>query len=148
MEYKQCLVQLDEVLNHLNEEELEKIPYEIRESIKQNKDTEYAWNYDSSKSLNEQELDRKVIAMLSYLNMEYLLNEEQKKLMEDMHKFNEKKIQEELSYGNDMEDIFKKKTVNNEIENKTLPIEIKQEKWYTKIGLYFKNIVSKIKCRK
>ena len=148
MEYKQCLVQLDEVLNHLNEKELEKIPYEIRESIKQNKDTEYAWNYDSSKSLNEQELDRKVIAMLSYLNMEYLLNEEQKKLMEDMHKFNEKKIQEELSYGNDMEDIFKKKTVNNEIENKTLPIEIKQEKWYTKIGLYFKNIVSKIKCRK
>ena len=143
MEYEKCLVQLDEVLDHLNEEELKKIPVEIRESIKQNKDNEYIWIYDDSKSLNEQNLDRKVIAMLSYLNMEYLLNEEQRKYIEELHKFNEKKIQEELSKENDIENIFKKRAIKEKEENEVLPIEIKQEKWYQKILIFFKSIFKK-----
>ena len=41
MEYTKCLVQLDEVLNYLSTENLKKIPDEIRNSIKQQKDKEY-----------------------------------------------------------------------------------------------------------
>ena len=92
MDYRKCLVELDAVLEHLVEDELEKIPLEIRKSIKREKDKNYVWKYDESKILSEQNLNRKTIAILSYLNMEYLLNDEQKKLMDELHRFNEKKI--------------------------------------------------------
>ena len=91
MDHKKCLVQVDEVLNHLGEDDLNKIPFDIRNSIKKNKDKNYTWEYDKTKELCAQDLDRKSIAILSYLNMEYLVNKEQKELLKEMHRFNERK---------------------------------------------------------
>ena len=68
MEYEKCLVELDEILNHLRKEDLIKIPYEIRNAIKAQKDNTYKWTYNEAKNLNEQDMNRKTIAMLSYLN--------------------------------------------------------------------------------
>ena len=48
-------------------------------------------SFDETKELKDQNLSRDTIIILSHLNMEYLLNEEQKKLMEQIHEFNEKK---------------------------------------------------------
>lgn len=91
MEYEKCLVEVEEVLKFLEVSELEKIPKDIMEGISKNKDKNYIWHYDDAKPLLEQELDRGTIAILSYLNMEYLLSNEQKALMEELHRFNEKK---------------------------------------------------------
>ena len=93
MEYEKCLVELDEILKYLENEDKKKIPSEIRKAIHEKKDKKYNWTYDESKNLNEQNINRKTIAMLSYLNMEYLLNDEQRKLMEELHQFNEKNIE-------------------------------------------------------
>ncbi len=76
MEYTKCLVELDEVLKHLADKDLGKIPLDIRQTIEKNKNKQYNWNYDEDKKLSEQNIDRKTIAMLSYLNMEYLVNED------------------------------------------------------------------------
>ncbi|MBP3502367.1 MAG: hypothetical protein J6K42_02675 [Clostridia bacterium] len=151
MEYEKCLVELDEILKHVNAEELKKIPDEIRKAINEKKDKKYKWNYDESKELNEQNINRKTIAMLSYLNMEYLLNKEQKLIMEELHKLNEEKIEKEKSEKYHSENIFNKnikyadkKEKINEIncENKIKENENnsdkqmvirKEEKWYKKI---------------
>ena len=85
MENEKCLVQLNETLKYLKEEDLNKIPLEIRKAINEEKDKQYKWDYDESKSLQEQNIDRKTIAMLSYLNMKYLLDEEQRKMMKEIH---------------------------------------------------------------
>ena len=95
IDYKKRLTEVDEILNYLSEEELEKIPAEIRNAIKDNKDDEYDWEYDETKPLKDQNLSRDTIAFLSYLNMEYLLNEEQKKVMKEIHKLNDRKLEEE-----------------------------------------------------
>lgn len=91
LDYKKRLVEVDEILKYLDEEELLKIPEEIRNSIKEKKDKEYCWKYDITKPLKEQNVSRDTIAFLSYLNMEYLLDEKQKELMIQIHKLNEKK---------------------------------------------------------
>lgn len=54
MEHEKCLVELDEILKHLEEEDLIKIPYEIRTAISEKKNKQYSWNYDESKTLNQQ----------------------------------------------------------------------------------------------
>ena len=139
MEYQKCLVELDEILRHLSEEELMKIPYDVKQAIKEEKDKQYKWYYDESKKLNEQDLDRKTIAMLSYLNMEYLLNEEQKAYMEKLHEINEEKCEEKKKEKYDSDDLFKNKIKNYD---SVALIEVKKNKWYEKIITFLKKILN------
>ena len=141
MEYTKCLVQLDEVLNYLSTDNLEKIPDEIRNGIKEQKDKEYIWKYDESKSLKEQELARRTVAMLSYLNMEYLLNNEQREYMETIHKINEQKIQKENQIKYNQDNLFNnKKSIKNqeEIRNESVAMAEYKES-------FLKRMINKIK---
>lgn len=132
IDYNKRLAEVDEILNYLSEDELLKIPEDVRKSIKDNKDKEYIWKYDETKSLKDQEVNRDTIAFLSYLNMEYLLDQEQKKLMEEMHKLNEEKREEEKKSKYDSNDLFKNKR-NKEVKQEESLIEYKQEKFLAKI---------------
>ena len=142
MEYEKCLVELDEIFKYLKDEEKRNIPYEIRKAIKEKKDKHYHWNYDESKTLNEQNINRKTIAMLSYLNMEYLLNEKQKKLMEEINKYNEKKIEKEKSEKYNPDSIFKNNIKYDKKEEVALA-EVEERKWYEKIFSFIKKILKK-----
>lgn len=112
MEYEKCLVQVDECLKYLSYINLQKIPNVIKESIKIEKDKNYLWKYDESKALNEQNLDRKTIAILSYLNKEYLLNPKQKEFMKRIHNSNEEKLEKDKQEKYNSNDIFKPKEGN------------------------------------
>ena len=116
MEYEKCLVEVDEVLNHLSKEDLNKIPEDILKGIKEHRDKEYIWKYDESKELKEQKFDRNTIAVLSYINMEYLLSKEQKELMEKIHELNEQNLQNEIQKEYDPKELFKNKT-NNTVQS-------------------------------
>jgi len=90
MELSKSLVQVEEVLKYLVEDEKRKIPREVFEFINKNKDKEYEWNIDKSKKLQEQNLSDEAIAILAYINMKYLLNNEQKELMEKFYELYDK----------------------------------------------------------
>lgn len=137
-EINKRLVEVDEVLGYLNTKELEKIPKEIRQMIKSNKDKNYIWKYDKSKKLKEQNLSRDTFAFLSYLNLEYLLNEEQKKIVKQMHMENEKKEEIRKREIYKTEDLFNK----NEIKIKKQTDEFEMVKYKENI---LKGIINKIK---
>ena len=137
-EINKRLVEVDEVLGYLNTKELEKIPKEIRQIIKSNKDKNYIWKYDKSKKLKEQNLSRDTFAFLSYLNLEYLLNEEQKKIVKQMHMENERKEEIRKREIYKTEDLFNK----NEIKIKKQTDEVEMVKYKENI---LKGIINKIK---
>lgn len=114
VDYNKRLVEVDEVLNYLSEEDLQKIPEDIREAIKENKDKEYVWEYDDTKELKDQGLSRDTIIILSYLNMEYLLNEKQKQLMQQIHELNEINAEEKKAKQYSADDLFKKRKSEEE----------------------------------
>lgn len=130
MENAKCLVELDEIFKYLEDNDLKKIPYDIRKAISEKKDKEYEWKYDETKDLSQQKINRKTIAMLSYLNMEYLLDEEQKKLMKKIHKFNEDMMEKEKSKKYSSNNIFKNNEVNKKEE--TVLVTISSKKWHEK----------------
>ena len=141
MEYEKCLVQVYEILNHLEEDEIEKIPEVVIKSIFERKDKNYIWHYDESKPLNEQVLDRKTIAMLSYINMEYLLDEEQITYIKKLHEINEEKIFPKIGFVNFSKPInYELKDQKNQEVNLA---EIKKLKWYEKIVDFVKHIFIK-----
>ena len=153
MEYRECLVELDEVLNYLGEEELQKIPSKLVYAIKEKMDKNYKWKYDESKELYEQNLNRKTIAMLSYLNMKYLVNDEQRELLDKIHKFNERASDEKKREQYNVNNLFKDNKSNeykennykenNYKENEMALQKYSENKWYKKILLFIKNIFKK-----
>ena len=100
VDYNKRLVEVDEILNYLSEEDLLKIPEDVRNMIKANKDNSYSWNYDESKPLENQDVSHDTFAILAYLNMEYLLNENQKDLMYNILNENDSKQIEVNSNSN------------------------------------------------
>ena len=143
VDYNKRLVEVDEILNYLSEEDLLKIPEEVRNTIKENKDKEYFWKYDETKPLKEQDVSRDTIIILSYLNMEYLLNEEQKQLMQKIHELNEKKLEEAKIEKYGVDDLFKR--------NKKQQEEIKETEQIQRQALveykesFFTKMINKIK---
>jgi len=148
VDYNKRLTEVDEVLNYLSEEDLLKIPEDVRQVIKDNKDKEYVWNYDVSKELKHQDLTRDTIIILSYLNMEYLLNEEQKKLMQEIHELNEKKVEAVKSEKYYVEDLFRSNKLQQEEVKETKQgqeqalVEYK-ENFFTKVINLIKKIFNK-----
>jgi len=140
------LVEVNTILNLLSEEYYNKIPQDVIQAIQDNMDTNYIWEYDDTKELKDQDVSRDTIAMLSYINMEYLLNEKQKDYMENLHKINEQK-QRQKEYSNenvyDYSDLFKR---NNKAQAEANVVEEKQE---TALIEYkesiFKRFINKIK---
>lgn len=142
MEETKCLVELDEILEHLSYEDLKKIPYEIRKAIKDKKDKQYIWHYDNSKSLSSQNINRRTIVMLSYINMEYLLSEEERALMEEIHKFNEIEMERDKKDKCIDKYMFKRNYVEKPQEEVML-MEIQRNKWYKKIVHFIRRILKR-----
>jgi len=88
-EYNKRLYEVNEILKFLPKEDFAKIPFDLIKFIQENMATNYSWTIDKSKSLQNQKLHRDTIAVLSYINMEYLLNKEQKDFLKQVHKQNE-----------------------------------------------------------
>jgi len=146
VDYAKRLVEVDEVLSYLSEENLNKIPEDVRNLIKENKDKDYTWKFDETKELKDQDLSRDTIIILSYLNMEYLLNEEQKKLMEQIHEFNERKQEKEKQEKYNEDNIFNNKKENFEIQQQKQEQEQVENKSLVEYkDSVFKRIINKIK---
>jgi len=121
--YKKCLVEVDEILKHLSEEDYKKIPINILNIIKENKDKTYVWEYDETKSLREQMLSRDTVVILSFINLKYLLTDEQKLLMEQIYKLNNTKLEKEqlkfsgIDIFNNKDEIHSKNNLENSNKN-------------------------------
>lgn len=134
LDYNKRLVEVSVILNHLKKSDYNKIPKEIIEKIERNKDKEYSWDYDEKKDLKNQNVSNDTIAILSYLNMQYLLNQEQKEFMQGI--FNENQIEADNikreKYNPDK--IFNKKVRNQEL------IKYKKYNFIQKIFIKIKKI--------
>lgn len=142
VDYNKRLVEVDEILNYLSEEDLLKIPEEVRNTIKANKDKEYFWHYDETKPLKDQDVSRDTIAILSYLNMEYLLNEKQKEFMQQLHELNEKKLEEAKAEKYGVDDLFKRNKPQEEIRETE---QIQEQALVEYKENFFTKVISKIK---
>ena len=133
---------MDEILKHLSKSDYNKIPEEIKEAIEKNKDKEYKWKYDNTKKLKEQDVPDDTIAILSYINMEYLLNEEQKKFVESLHELNEKNDIINTNYNTDVFYNKRNKTTNVSQE---LVVKKNKQNFWQKLNNFIRKVFSKNK---
>jgi len=139
--YNQRLVEVNEVLKNLSKSDYDKLPLDIIQYIQENMDKDYLWTYDKSKSLQEQNLSRDTIIILSFLNMEYLLNEKQKAYIKKIFETNDKIHQEKLKEKYNSDNLFKKKNGNIEPVEKNITNDVALVEYNESI---FKKIWNKV----
>lgn len=135
------LVEIEYILRKLEDEYIKKIPQEIWDYIEKNKDKNYIFKYDDSRNLLEQNLNIDTISILTYINIEYLLDEKQKMEMIEFLRKDEAIAEQEKAKLYNPEDLFKNKKESKQQE--TSLVEVKIEKWYEKVFAFFKNMFKK-----
>ena len=108
IDYKKRFVEVDEIIKYLPKKDLSKIPNDLIHLIRKNKDSKYIWKYDNNKKLEEQNIHKDAIAILSYINMKYILEDNQKMLMKNLHNYNEMKSEKLKREKFNPKTIFKK----------------------------------------
>lgn len=107
IDYEKRFVEVDEILKNLPQEEFNKIPNDLIRIIRENKDFNYIWKYDKSKKITSQNLPKDTIAILSYINTEFILENEKRMLMRKIHYSNEMKEEELKMKKFNSKDIFR-----------------------------------------
>ncbi len=122
--YGQAYSEVLEILKHLPEEEQKKIPKEKIKFYEDNRDKNYNFNYNITKTLDEQHVLRETKAIIITLFRDFFATTTQKEKINKILLYNEQKYQEELSKKYNYNDIFSK---NKKEEEKIILPETSNE---------------------
>ena len=135
--------EVDKILSFMEIRYVAKVPKKMREMFKNEKLQDYEPNIDKNIPLEEQQLERKTLAILAMLNLNYWCeNEEEKEELIRAYSNNDKKRNEELREKYNPDNIFKNKNKEREVEQITEEITAIAE--YKKEN-FIKKLLNKIK---
>ena len=101
------------ILNMLGKEYINKLPKDIYNIIKEEKSTEYNPVYETTVTLDKQDVKKETISIIAFLHLNYWCNEEEKIKLRELFDENEDKYQEEQDVEQEKEEM---QDDNNEIE--------------------------------
>lgn len=156
IQYKKAYVELNEILNHLSNEQRDKISANFINNISSNMDRDYKFTFDESKGILEQNLMVETEALLVEIYERYLAPDEEKELWQKYDRFCLNKIENEKKEKYNV-DVFSKKNIIekqnlvisnkdslNKKDNNRLPVEYKKGKIFNKIVNFIKGLIGKI----
>ena len=134
------------VLQDLNEEEYNKIPPEIIETLKINRNEYYEYVLDEDLELKEQKMLPETKAILFNIFRDYLSTPEQKQKIIRMQKEERQKKEQEKQQLYSKDIVFNDKESKEETKqiNKTALVKYENKTWYKKVFDFIENIFSKL----
>ncbi len=112
--------EVDKILSFMAVRYVEKVPKKMREMFKNEKLQDYEPNINKNIPLEEQQLERKTLAILAMLNLNYWCeNQKEKQELLRAYSDNDKKIEEELREKYNPDNIFKNKNKEQDVEQET-----------------------------
>lgn len=133
---KRAYYEITEIIKCLQEDLKNKIPANMIEFFEANKAQDYVFNVDMSKSLEEHTLLPQTCELLTVLYQEFLCDEAEKKLIDEILEENQKLTQT----NNELKNVVKKVEAIEETkieEEKNEMVEVKES--------FFAKIINKIK---
>ena len=141
--YAMAYTEVIEILKHVPNEDVQKIPEEKLEFYKENMDKEYKYKLDFEKNFEEQEMSEITKAILANIFRDYWATPYQKERIEAKEKYDLYKIEEEKRKKYNPDNIFKNNKEPKPLENTNLPIEIKKETFFKKLINFLKGLFNK-----
>ncbi len=141
---RQAYSEIDSFINLLPEEDKIKIPKDMQEFFKTQKDKEYKKEIYINVPIEKQNLKEETLALIALLYIKYICeDEEEKRDLEKIYAENERKYREEIKNKYSAEKVLQKR---NEDYNKSKEHTIADEKYLVEYKeSIFKKIINKIK---
>lgn len=140
--YKKALVEVEAVLSCLNYMDYKKIPQNIIEAIKVNKDENYIFEYDENLDYKDWNLMLETKAILYNLFKQYLATNEQKEYYKQKELIERNRIEKEKKQKYNVDNLFKVKSLK---ENQQEEVKENSELIKYKEPI-LKRIINKIKA--
>lgn len=140
--YKKALVEVEAVLSCLNYMDYKKIPQNIIEAIKVNKDENYIFEYDENLDYKDWNLMLETKAILYNLFKQYLATNEQKEYYKQKELIERNRIEKEKKQKYNVDNLFKVKSLK---ENQQEEVKENSELIKYKEPI-LKKIINKIKA--
>lgn len=142
-EFEEACKEINEIFKYLDKNEVNKIPYELREIFDRAQCKEYVPHIDPTKTLDKQDLKRKTKDLLVNLYVKYWCDDEDRKEIDKILNENYEKKQLELREKYNPDDIFKckNKSKKHNVEKQLAIAEYKEsilKKLINKINNLFK----------
>lgn len=129
------------ILNLLGESYIKKLPISLFNMIKEEKRQDYNPKYDSKINLEQQNIKRETLSMIALFHLNYWCNsDEEKNELKTLFKTNEEKHQAEIREKYNPDNLFKKRSLQQEenvVTNEVAMVEYKES--------IFKRFINKIK---
>ncbi len=142
--YARAYTEVLEILKHIPEDELDKIPKTEIQFYENNCDKNYRYDYNQSLSVDKQIISREANTVIIAIYMNYFANEKQKGIIEKILKQNTIEEEKIKSEKYNIDEIFQKnKNIADKSETfnaENLPIEINKNG-----ESFIKKIINKIK---
>lgn len=147
-DYSNAYAEVYTILNYLDEEELNKIPLEVRQVIEEKRNKEYKYELNEELNLNEQQMLPETKALLFNLFRDYLstpIQREKIKRMQQEDRWKKEKKKQEYVETNIFE---RKQQIEPEIKNnieEMYPVVINNENIFKRILNFIKAKINKKK---
>lgn len=132
---KRAFSEVDAFLTTLGKSYINKIPNDILDVIKSEKDESYKVKIDPDISIESQDFSREAISIILWLNLEFFCNDEQKELLEKIYSNNQKLYEKEQKEKYSVENIFQK----NDEKNNSL-VKKEKQNLFKRILKYINNL--------
>lgn len=148
--YARAYTEVVGILNCLSEEEYDKIPKEKIAFYKENMDKDYKYSINPKIDLSKQNISKEANAILISIFRDYFATEIQKKTLQKLLNENQEKLETEKRKKYNQDDIFKKKSNNedilivNNISSKYALIKVKKHNIFQKIIDNIRNFIREI----
>ena len=134
-----------ELLSYMDKTIVMKIPVEILEYIKQNRDSNYKVRIDKEDIFNPNNLDKTTISFITALTIKYIADDKEKQMIIDACKENDLKAEKVKKEQYDV-NVFKKEKAEmlEKNVNKTegMVLEVKKHSIFEKIKLFIKRLLN------
>lgn len=141
--YPKAYKQVIEILKHMPQESINKIPKTMISLFKTNMDNEYDFEFDSNKSFEEQDVLEETKAILANIFRDYLATPEQKERILEKEKI-DREIEENIKMEKyNLDDLFKRKQKDiqkNVNLQSNLPTKFEKKRFFENVVDFLKKI--------
>lgn len=120
--YEEAFSEVDEIFKIMPIDLLSKIPVQFRQMISENKAINY--KIEINEPLEEEKLKEETVVILGLIYRDFLASPEEKEELQRQDTEELQRIEEELQQKYSMENIFKKRSKENEFQNDEVSTEM------------------------
>ncbi len=144
--YNKAFREVVEILKHVPEESVQKIPQDMRDMFEEEMDKNYKFEVKDNVEFEDLELLDETRAILANIFRDYWATPYQRERILEKEQYDRQKIDEEKQQKYNPNDLFSRKNINDteELKNsnsENLPVEVKKEKFYRKLINFIRKLL-------